>query len=171
MGLQVKIECKPWLLLSQVTYIWTKVLLFFNLCKPLVFGFVLWWVSGDTDGRVPVLATRYSLSALELPIKTAWRPWYHEKQVHINLANRLLKVLIWVRLNRLISWWCYLYTYATGQWVASRIRRSNVRYVQRSWTCGALLQTKQLSRLFLGLSQRNSSTAFALKKELENMIL
>lgn len=37
--------------------------------------------SGDTDGRVPVLSTRYSLSSLGLPIKRAWRPWYHEKQV------------------------------------------------------------------------------------------
>lgn len=36
--------------------------------------------SGDTDGRVPVLSTRYSLSSLGLPIKTSWRPWYHQKQ-------------------------------------------------------------------------------------------
>lgn len=39
------------------------------------------WLSGDTDGRVPVLSTRYSLSSLGLPIKRAWRPWYHNKQV------------------------------------------------------------------------------------------
>ncbi|KAL0305767.1 UNVERIFIED_CONTAM: Serine carboxypeptidase-like 31 [Sesamum radiatum] len=37
--------------------------------------------NGDTDGRVPVLSTRYSLSSLGLPIKKAWRPWYHQKQV------------------------------------------------------------------------------------------
>ncbi|KAL6562151.1 hypothetical protein OROGR_003158 [Orobanche gracilis] len=36
---------------------------------------------GDTDGRVPVLSTRYSLSLLKLPITAAWRPWYHKKQV------------------------------------------------------------------------------------------
>ncbi|CAA7029673.1 unnamed protein product [Microthlaspi erraticum] len=37
--------------------------------------------NGDTDGRVPVLATRYCINKLALPIKTTWRPWYHEKQV------------------------------------------------------------------------------------------
>ncbi|KAJ0735051.1 putative carboxypeptidase D [Helianthus annuus] len=37
--------------------------------------------NGDTDGRVPVLSTRYSLSSLGLPITRAWRPWYHQKQV------------------------------------------------------------------------------------------
>jgi serine carboxypeptidase-like clade 2 len=49
--------------------------------KLIAGGLRIWVYSGDTDGRVPVLATRYSLNALELPIKTAWRPWYHEKQV------------------------------------------------------------------------------------------
>ena len=38
-------------------------------------------LSGDTDGRVPVLSTRYSLSILGLPITKRWRPWYHEKEV------------------------------------------------------------------------------------------
>ncbi|KAF3533446.1 hypothetical protein DY000_02041386 [Brassica cretica] len=37
--------------------------------------------NGDTDGRVPVLGTRYCINKLALPIKTSWRPWYHEKQV------------------------------------------------------------------------------------------
>ncbi|PNX72862.1 serine carboxypeptidase 31-like protein, partial [Trifolium pratense] len=36
---------------------------------------------GDTDGRVPVLSTRYSLSILDLPITKQWSPWYHEKEV------------------------------------------------------------------------------------------
>ncbi|PHU26359.1 Serine carboxypeptidase-like 32 [Capsicum chinense] len=44
-------------------------------------GLKIWVYSGDTDGRVPVLSTRYSLSALGLPITTKWRPWYHQKQV------------------------------------------------------------------------------------------
>ncbi|KAL6562149.1 Serine carboxypeptidase-like 31 [Orobanche gracilis] len=38
-------------------------------------------ICGDTDGRVPVLSTRYSLSLIKLPITTAWRPWYYKKQV------------------------------------------------------------------------------------------
>ncbi|XP_076896391.1 serine carboxypeptidase-like 31 [Bidens hawaiensis] len=41
----------------------------------------IWVYSGDTDGRVPVLSTRYSLNSLGLPIKRAWRPWYNQKQV------------------------------------------------------------------------------------------
>ncbi|XP_071707329.1 serine carboxypeptidase-like 31 [Rutidosis leptorrhynchoides] len=41
----------------------------------------IWIYSGDTDGRVPVLSTRYSLSSLGLPITKAWRPWYNQKQV------------------------------------------------------------------------------------------
>ncbi|XP_047970003.1 serine carboxypeptidase-like 31 isoform X1 [Salvia hispanica] len=49
--------------------------------KLIAAGLRIWVYSGDTDGRVPVLSTRYSLSSLELPIKRAWRPWYHEKQV------------------------------------------------------------------------------------------
>ncbi|CAK9136640.1 unnamed protein product [Ilex paraguariensis] len=44
-------------------------------------GLRIWVYSGDTDGRVPVLSTRYSLSTLGLPITRAWRPWYHQKQV------------------------------------------------------------------------------------------
>ncbi|CAO2823807.1 unnamed protein product [Amaranthus hypochondriacus] len=44
-------------------------------------GLRIWVYSGDTDGRVPVLSTRYSLNALGLPITKPWRPWYHERQV------------------------------------------------------------------------------------------
>ncbi|KAL8112987.1 hypothetical protein AgCh_020342 [Apium graveolens] len=44
-------------------------------------GLKIWVYSGDTDGRVPVLSTRYSLNTLGLPITRAWRPWYHQKQV------------------------------------------------------------------------------------------
>ncbi|XAR66425.1 Carboxypeptidase D [Bertholletia excelsa] len=49
--------------------------------KLIAAGLRIWVYSGDTDGRVPVLSTRYSLSSLGLPITKAWRPWYHNKQV------------------------------------------------------------------------------------------
>ncbi|KAL0718777.1 hypothetical protein Bca4012_068100 [Brassica carinata] len=49
--------------------------------KLITGGFRIWVYSGDTDGRVPVLGTRYCINKLALPIKTSWRPWYHEKQV------------------------------------------------------------------------------------------
>ncbi|KAL2484038.1 Serine carboxypeptidase-like 31 [Forsythia ovata] len=44
-------------------------------------GLRIWVYSGDTDGRVPFMSTRYSLSTLGLPITMAWRPWYHQQQV------------------------------------------------------------------------------------------
>ncbi|KAL4203586.1 hypothetical protein AMTRI_Chr01g104670 [Amborella trichopoda] len=37
--------------------------------------------SGDTDGRVPVTGTRYSLNMLNLSVKTPWYPWYTRKEV------------------------------------------------------------------------------------------
>ncbi|GAB4826905.1 Serine carboxypeptidase-like 31 [Ancistrocladus abbreviatus] len=49
--------------------------------KLIAAGLRIWVYSGDTDGRVPVLSTRYSLNSLGLPITKAWRPWYHDKQV------------------------------------------------------------------------------------------
>lgn len=49
--------------------------------KLIQAGIRIWVYSGDTDGRVPVLSTRYSLNSLGLPISKSWRPWYHEKQV------------------------------------------------------------------------------------------
>ncbi|XP_059659358.1 serine carboxypeptidase-like 31 [Cornus florida] len=49
--------------------------------KLIAAGLRIWVYSGDTDGRVPVLSTRYSLTSLGLPITRAWRPWYHQKQV------------------------------------------------------------------------------------------
>ncbi|RVW46282.1 Serine carboxypeptidase-like 32 [Vitis vinifera] len=56
--------------------------LFFPIYRKLIAGGLRIWVySGDTDGRVPVLSTRYCLSTLKLPITRAWRPWYHQQQV------------------------------------------------------------------------------------------
>lgn len=37
--------------------------------------------SGDTDGRVPVTSTKYSLEKMNLPIKTAWHAWFLSGQV------------------------------------------------------------------------------------------
>ena len=37
--------------------------------------------SGDTDGRVPVLSTRYSLKEMKLKITKEWRAWFDEGQV------------------------------------------------------------------------------------------
>ncbi|KAK8672676.1 hypothetical protein V6N13_111040 [Hibiscus sabdariffa] len=41
----------------------------------------IWVYSGDMDGRVPVISSRYWVEALGLPLKSAWRSWFHEQQV------------------------------------------------------------------------------------------
>ncbi|KAL6129705.1 hypothetical protein ACLB2K_073054 [Fragaria x ananassa] len=44
-------------------------------------GLRVWIFSGDTDGRVPVTSTKYSLEKMNLPIKTAWHAWFLSGQV------------------------------------------------------------------------------------------
>ncbi|KAH9692625.1 Carboxypeptidase [Citrus sinensis] len=44
-------------------------------------GIRVWIYSGDTDGRVPVTSSRYSINALNLPVETAWYPWYTDGEV------------------------------------------------------------------------------------------
>ncbi|PWA44485.1 Peptidase S10, serine carboxypeptidase [Artemisia annua] len=44
-------------------------------------GISVWIYSGDIDGRVPVTSSRYSVNKMKLPIETAWRPWYYNKEV------------------------------------------------------------------------------------------
>ncbi|KAG2562610.1 hypothetical protein PVAP13_8KG271300 [Panicum virgatum] len=39
-------------------------------------GLKVWVFSGDTDTGVPLTSTRRSLTALGLPVKTSWYPWY-----------------------------------------------------------------------------------------------
>ncbi|XP_009792407.1 serine carboxypeptidase 24-like [Nicotiana sylvestris] len=49
--------------------------------KLMAAGLRIWVFSGDTDSVVPVTATRFSLSHLNLKIKTPWYPWYSGSQV------------------------------------------------------------------------------------------
>ncbi|KAI6669445.1 hypothetical protein NL676_004330 [Syzygium grande] len=44
-------------------------------------GLRVWVYSGDTDGRIPVTATRYTLRKLGLDIVQDWTPWYSNQQV------------------------------------------------------------------------------------------
>ncbi|XP_028776305.1 serine carboxypeptidase-like 40 [Neltuma alba] len=41
----------------------------------------VWIFSGDVDGRVPVTSTKYSIEKMNLPIKTAWHPWFVNGEV------------------------------------------------------------------------------------------
>lgn len=49
--------------------------------KLIKAGLRIWVYSGDTDGRVPAIGTRYCVEALGLPLKAPWRSWYHHHQV------------------------------------------------------------------------------------------
>ena len=37
--------------------------------------------SGDTDGKVPLLSTRYSLQEIKLNVMKGWRAWFEGRQV------------------------------------------------------------------------------------------
>lgn len=37
--------------------------------------------SGDTDGRVPVTSTRFSINKMGLKIEEEWRAWFYKKEV------------------------------------------------------------------------------------------
>lgn len=74
----------PWVLCSDVVYEnWndsaSSILPIFR--KLIKAGLRIWVYSGDTDGRVPVTSTRYSLNALGLKIKEEWSAWYDSQQV------------------------------------------------------------------------------------------
>lgn len=55
--------------------------------------FDLFVTSGDTDGRIPVTATRYTLKKLGLKTVQEWSPWYSKKEVRLLIV---LFVLIMV---------------------------------------------------------------------------
>ncbi|XP_073124992.1 serine carboxypeptidase-like 26 [Henckelia pumila] len=44
-------------------------------------GISVWIYSGDTDGRVPVTTTRYSMNKIGSSVKTSWYPWYTQDEV------------------------------------------------------------------------------------------
>ncbi|XP_057976815.1 serine carboxypeptidase-like 40 [Malania oleifera] len=44
-------------------------------------GLRVWIFSGDTDGRVPVTSTIYSINKMKLPVKTLWHPWFLNGEV------------------------------------------------------------------------------------------
>ncbi|XP_024464344.1 serine carboxypeptidase-like 40 isoform X2 [Populus trichocarpa] len=43
-------------------------------------GLRVWVFSGDTDGRVPVTSSQYSINEMNLPIKTQWHPWFSDQE-------------------------------------------------------------------------------------------
>ncbi|XP_031497081.1 serine carboxypeptidase-like 26 [Nymphaea colorata] len=49
--------------------------------KLIKAGLRIWVYSGDTDGRLPFIGTRYCIESLGLAINAPWRFWYHKQQV------------------------------------------------------------------------------------------
>ncbi|CAN1744582.1 Serine carboxypeptidase-like 35 [Linum perenne] len=49
--------------------------------KLMEAGLRIWIYSGDTDGRVPVTSTRYSVNSMELEVEEEWRAWFNNGQV------------------------------------------------------------------------------------------
>lgn len=52
-----------------------------NTIDEFINEMLMTWCSGDTDGRVPVTSTRYSIKKMGLKIKKGWRAWFHKRQV------------------------------------------------------------------------------------------
>ncbi|XP_057456677.1 serine carboxypeptidase-like 35 [Lotus japonicus] len=73
----------PYTLCSSVIQNWTDSpdTVLPVIQKLLNAGLRIWIYSGDTDGRVPVTSTRYSINKMGLKVKKEWRAWFHEHQV------------------------------------------------------------------------------------------
>ncbi|KAL5826019.1 hypothetical protein ACOSQ3_017856 [Xanthoceras sorbifolium] len=73
----------PWTHCSEKISFWSDApASILPVLKKLIGGGLRIWVySGDTDGRIPVTATRYTLTKLGLKIIEEWTPWYSKQQV------------------------------------------------------------------------------------------
>ncbi|KAH8507963.1 hypothetical protein H0E87_010207 [Populus deltoides] len=73
----------PWTHCSEDITFWSDApQSILPIIKKLIAGGIRIWVySGDTDGRIPVTATRYTLNKLGLNTIEEWTPWYDGKQV------------------------------------------------------------------------------------------
>ncbi|KAL0719317.1 hypothetical protein Bca4012_068641 [Brassica carinata] len=63
------------------TYQFTVSSMLSTYSKLIKGGLKIWVYSGDADGRVPVIGSRYCVEALGLPVKSEWRSWFHNHQV------------------------------------------------------------------------------------------
>lgn len=72
----------PWSACSDVLRRWTdSATTVLPILTELLNNDVRVWVySGDTDGRVPVTSSRYSVNQLQLPVAAKWRAWFSSTQ-------------------------------------------------------------------------------------------
>ncbi|KAF8668969.1 hypothetical protein HU200_052181 [Digitaria exilis] len=70
----------PWSACSEVLTSWTdSASTVLPIIQELLKNDIRVWVySGDTDGRVPVTSSRYSVNQLQLPVAAKWRPWFSD---------------------------------------------------------------------------------------------
>ncbi|KAK9725082.1 hypothetical protein RND81_05G121300 [Saponaria officinalis] len=85
-------------------------------------GLKIWIYSGDVDGRVPVIGSRYCVESLGLPVKTPWRSWFHNRQVGGRLVEYDGLTLVTVRgaghlvpLNKPSEALALLHSFLTGE--------------------------------------------------------
>ncbi|XWS68475.1 hypothetical protein CRYUN_Cryun04dG0093600 [Craigia yunnanensis] len=73
----------PWTPCSDIITIWkdAPASMLPTIKKLIAGGIRLWVFSGDTDGRIPVTATRLTLKRLGLKTIEEWTPWYTNEQV------------------------------------------------------------------------------------------
>ncbi|CAD6231490.1 unnamed protein product [Miscanthus lutarioriparius] len=79
-----RIKDRTWSLCSDPIFDFYDIEVFSVLpiySKLIKAGLRIWVYSGDVDGRVPVIGSRYWVDALGLPIKSQWQPWYLKNQV------------------------------------------------------------------------------------------
>ncbi|CAO2173786.1 unnamed protein product [Urochloa humidicola] len=78
------IKDRRWSLCSDLIFDYYDMEVFSVLpiySKLVKAGIRIWVYSGDVDGRVPFIGSRYWVEALGLPIKSQWQPWYFKNQV------------------------------------------------------------------------------------------
>ncbi|KAG7625557.1 Serine carboxypeptidase-like 33 [Arabidopsis thaliana] len=63
------------------TYHFTVSSMLPTYSKLIKAGLKIWVYSGDADGRVPVIGSRYCVEALGISVKSEWRSWFHNHQV------------------------------------------------------------------------------------------
>ncbi|KAI5406889.1 hypothetical protein KIW84_053237, partial [Lathyrus oleraceus] len=82
---QKALHAKPtnWTHCTRVLHTWkdSPVTILPTIKYLIDSGIKLWIYSGDTDARVPVTSSRYSINTLKLPINSPWRPWYSGKEI------------------------------------------------------------------------------------------
>ncbi|TYH01786.1 hypothetical protein ES288_A09G087500v1 [Gossypium darwinii] len=72
------VSCKDSILNSYNFSVFSVLPVYEKLIKEKL---KIWMYSGDMDGRVPIIGSRYCVEALGLPVKSPWRSWFHNKQV------------------------------------------------------------------------------------------